>query len=70
MGNSFSVKVGNIKSVLTLKDEFEAFWEYAYTQSAESFLNGWITAALKSRLKAIKNFALMLRSFPAKVNDQ
>jgi transposase len=44
-----------------LKDEFEAFWEYAYTQSAESFFNGWITAALKSRLQPMKEFALMLR---------
>ena len=44
-----------------LKDEFEAFWEYSYTQSAESFFSGWITAALKSRLKPMKEFALMLR---------
>ena len=44
-----------------LKDEFEAFWEYAYTQSAESFFNGWITTALKSRLQPIKDFALMVR---------
>jgi len=44
-----------------LKDEFEAFWEYAYTQSAESFFNGWITATLKSRLQPMKDFALMIR---------
>jgi transposase len=44
-----------------LKDEFEAFWDYSYTQSAESFFNGWITAALKSRLQPMKEFALMLR---------
>jgi len=44
-----------------LKDEFEAFWEYAYTQSAESFFYGWITAALKSRLQPMIDFARMLR---------
>jgi len=44
-----------------LKDEFEAFWEYAYTQSAESFFTGWITAALRSRLQPMKDFALLLR---------
>jgi transposase len=44
-----------------LKDEFEAFWEYSYTRSAESFFTGWITAALKSRLQPMKDFALMLR---------
>lgn len=44
-----------------LKDEFEAFWDYSYTQSADSFFHGWITAALRSRLQPMKDFALMLR---------
>ncbi|NLP02571.1 MAG: transposase [Fibrobacter sp.] len=34
---------------------------FIYTQPAESFFNGWIAAALKSRLQPIKDFALMLR---------
>lgn len=50
-----------------LKDEFEAFWEYAYTQSAESFFNGWITAALKSRIQPMKKFATMLRRHAAHI---
>ena len=50
-----------------LKDEFEAFWEYEYTQSAESFFNGWTTAAMKSRLKPMKDFALMLRRHAAHI---
>jgi transposase len=44
-----------------LKDEFEAFWDYTYMGSAESFIKGWITTALKSRLEPIKDFAKMLR---------
>ena len=44
-----------------LKDEFEVFWEYEYTGSAESFFNGWITTALKSRLKPMMKFAMTLR---------
>jgi transposase len=50
-----------------LKDEFEAFWEYDYTQSAESFFYGWITAALRSRLESMKEFALMLRRHAAHI---
>lgn len=44
-----------------LKDEFEAFWEYSYTQPAESFIDGWITAVLRSRLEPMKSFAKTLR---------
>jgi transposase len=43
-----------------LKDEFEAFWEYVYQGSAESFLKGWIQSAKRSRLKPMKDFAKML----------
>lgn len=43
-----------------LKDEFEAFWDYKYMGSAESFLTGWIKAVMKSRLEPMKNFAKML----------
>lgn len=44
-----------------LKDEFEAFWEYTYMGSAESFFQGWIKSAMRSRLQPIKGFAKMLR---------
>jgi transposase len=44
-----------------LKDEFESFWEYTYTGSAESFFKGWTTAALRSRIEPLKAFSLMLR---------
>ena len=44
-----------------LKDEFEHFWEYAYTGSAESFLRKWTTKALKSRLLPIRKFVATLR---------
>ena len=29
-----------------LKDEFEQFWQCVYPQSAETFLMGWMTAAV------------------------
>jgi len=57
----------HIHRAWVLKDEFEAFWEYTYTQSAESFFNGWISAALKSRLQPMKDFALMLRRHAAHI---
>lgn len=44
-----------------LKDEFEHFWEYAYTGSAESFLRRWTTKALKSRLEPLRKFVATLR---------
>jgi len=44
-----------------LKDEFEAFWEYIYVGSAETFFYGWITIALRSRLEPMKEFARMLK---------
>ena len=50
-----------------LKDEFEAFWDYSYTQPAETFFNAWITVALRSRLKSMKDFALMLRRHEAHI---
>jgi transposase len=44
-----------------LKDEFEAFWDYKCSVAAESFFKGWITAALRSRLKPMREFAFTLR---------
>jgi len=44
-----------------LKDEFEHFWGYSYTGSAESFLKKWSTRALKSRLKPLRKFVETLR---------
>lgn len=41
-----------------LKDEFEMFWDYSYTGSADSFLQRWITAALRSRIRPLKVFAI------------
>jgi len=42
----------------TLKDEFEAFWDYTYVGSAKSFLKGWITAVKRSRLEPLKSFVV------------
>ena len=42
----------------TLKDEFEAFWDYTYVGSAENFLRAWITAVKRSRLESLKNFVV------------
>lgn len=50
-----------------LKDEFQAFWEYSYVKSAESFLNGWIAMAMRSRLEPIKKFARTLRKHAASI---
>lgn len=44
-----------------LKDEFETFWDYIYEGSAESFFEGWIKSAMRSRLQPIKEFAKMLK---------
>lgn len=44
-----------------LKDEFEAFWNYVYSGSAKSFFYGWIKAAMRSRLKPIKDFAKTIK---------
>ena len=44
-----------------LKDEFEAFWEYTYKGSAQSFFEGWIKTAMRSRLEPIKYFAGTLK---------
>lgn len=44
-----------------LKDEFEHFWPYVYPHAAEKFIKGWITAALRSRLEPLREFAFMLR---------
>ena len=42
----------------TLKDEFEAFWDYTYVGAAENFLKGWITAVKRSRLEPLKSFVV------------
>lgn len=44
-----------------LKDEFEHFWEYSYTGSAENFLKKWSIRALKSRLEPLRKFVHTLR---------
>lgn len=46
-----------------LKDEFEQVWEFVYKGSAISFLQKWITTALKSRLEPIKKFARNARLY-------
>ena len=46
-----------------LKDEFEHFWDYNSLTWAESFLKGWITSALKSRIPSMKKVALTLRKY-------
>lgn len=45
-----------------LKDEFERFWHYIYPNAARKFAQGWITAALRSRLEPMRAFARMLKS--------
>lgn len=44
-----------------LKDEFEHFWTLADTASATLFLKRWITAALRTRIPALRKFARTLR---------
>jgi transposase len=46
-----------------LKDEFEAFWNFVNPAAAESFLKGWITAALKSRIPSLRTFAKTLKTY-------
>ena len=45
-----------------LKDEFSEFWQYVYPKSAETFLKGWMTAALRSRLEPLRKFVETLKS--------
>lgn len=45
-----------------LKDEFAEFWQYVYPRSAETFLKGWMTAALRSRLEPLRKFVETLKS--------
>jgi transposase len=47
-----------------LKDEFEAFWDFAPDQidAATAYLESWITAALRSRIPSLRKFARTLRS--------
>ena len=58
-----SLNKGNrrIYRASVLKDEFEKFWDYQDPAAAEAFLKGWMTAALKSRLKPIKKFVRTLQ---------
>jgi transposase len=44
-----------------LKDEFEQFWQYVYPGAAETFLKGWMTAALRSRLQPLREFVKTLK---------
>jgi transposase len=44
-----------------LKDEFEQFWDYRTQWAAERFLKRWMTTALKSRLKPIRDFVETLK---------
>lgn len=45
-----------------IKDEFEQLWNYKSISVAEKFLKGWITTALKSRLKSICKFVSTIKS--------
>jgi transposase len=57
------LKTGNrrIHRAWVLKDEFDQFWHYVYPQSAEKFLKGWMTAALRSRLQPLLEFVKTLK---------
>lgn len=58
-----SLRRGNnrIYRAWLLKDEFEHFWGYSYTGSAENFLKKWSTRALKSKLDPLRKFVQTLR---------
>jgi len=51
----------HIHRAWVLKDEFAQFWQYVYPGAAEKFLNGWMTAALKSRLQPLREFVKTLK---------
>jgi transposase len=57
------LKTGNrhIHRAWVLKDEFEQFWQYVYPGAAETFLKGWMTAALRSRLQPLREFVKTLK---------
>lgn len=50
-----------------LKDEFNMVWEYAYRGSAEKFLKGWCTSAMRSRLEPLKKFVKTVRKHQSRI---
>ena len=57
------LRKGNLRihRAWVLKDEFEQFWNYSLKGCAETFLKGWITRALRTRIPSLKTFALTMR---------
>ena len=48
-------------SKVSLKDEFEQFWDYKAPWAAKRFLKRWMTTALKSRLEPIRKFVKTIK---------
>jgi len=59
--NSLHKSNRRIYRAWVLKDEFEQFWNYKAPWAADRFLKRWTTAALRSRLEPLRNFAKMIR---------
>lgn len=59
-----SLQKGNTRifRAWVLKDEFERFWNYKATWAADSFLNRWTSAVMRSRLEPIKKFARTIQN--------
>lgn len=59
--NELKNKNNNIYRAYVLKDEFEHFWKYISPTWAKSFLEAWVTRALRSRIEPLKKFARTIR---------
>jgi len=50
-----------------LKDEFEQFWDFEDTESAEEFLKRWTTSALRSRLEPMRKIVNTIRKHSTEI---
>jgi transposase len=59
--NALSKSNRRIHRAWVLKDEFDHFWSFISKTPAETYLQRWMTAALRSRIPSLKTFVLTLR---------
>ncbi len=54
------INLASVKAYL-LREDFQRFWDYKNANTAEKFLDEWITRTLKTKLNPLKQVARMLR---------
>lgn len=61
--NTLSKANRRIHRAWVLKDEFDHFWNYKYSGSAEKFFKYWTRAALRTRLEPFEKLVKTLRKY-------